>query len=553
MNKVNFLIIGVQKGGTTALDSYLRKHPQISMAKQKEVHYFDNESNFENSPDYDKYHQYFEENDKLKGETTPIYIYWNNAIERIWEYNKNIIIIVILRNPIERAYSHWNMELSRNAEKMDFYDAIIHEGERTKEALPYKHRVYSYVDRGFYSEQLRNLYRYFDKSQVLVIKNEHLKQYPLETLNQVCAFLKVDKFKSIEAQSIHAREYTAPMDAKSFEYLRHQFEYDIKECERITEQDCSNWMKDNDAKSVWFYRDFRNYTGGHQKVFDYFCHFREHLKYKVDIAFSDETKWDESNPWYGLYKNFIHYDCRHYDILFVAGMDWEMVPSGAEENKVVINLIQGLRHSNPEHKLYEFLERKAIRICVSKEVEMALRNTGKVNGEIYTIKNGHTLPELKKEKVNDFYILGLKNPAMAEKIRKRLSKMNFKVIISIKQIPRDKVFENMATSRISILLPNYNESEGFYLPALEAMKYSDLTIVPDCVGNRGFCKDNENCLMPSYNEEDIMKKALEGIKILNDTAQKENFKQKVQQTVMKHSIESERSQFYKILEEIMDA
>ncbi|MGB7755383.1 MAG: hypothetical protein WBL23_04905, partial [Salinisphaera sp.] len=95
------------------------------------------------------------------GEATPIYMYWHDAPRRMWEYNPNMKLIVVLRNPIDRAFSHWNMEKSRNAESLSFWDAIQNEEPRCKEALPYQHRTYSYVDRGFYLEQLRRLWRYF--------------------------------------------------------------------------------------------------------------------------------------------------------------------------------------------------------------------------------------------------------------------------------------------------------------------------------------------------------------------------------------------------------
>ena len=113
---VNFLICGTQKGGTSALDAYLREHPEICMADKKEVHFFDNKKFFnKNKPDYSKYHSFFnpQSSHKLLGETTPIYMYWHDSPRRIWQYSPNMKIIVILRNPIDRAYSHWNMERSK--------------------------------------------------------------------------------------------------------------------------------------------------------------------------------------------------------------------------------------------------------------------------------------------------------------------------------------------------------------------------------------------------------------------------------------------------------
>ena len=143
---VDFIVAGAQKGGTTALDFYLRQHPNICMATGKEVHFFDTEKFFQgHKVDYDEYHSRFEPNAShvLVGEATPIYMYWHYAPRRIWEYNSKMKLIILLRNPIERAYSHWNMERSRNWEHLPFWDAIQYESQRCREALPYQHRVYS--------------------------------------------------------------------------------------------------------------------------------------------------------------------------------------------------------------------------------------------------------------------------------------------------------------------------------------------------------------------------------------------------------------------------
>jgi hypothetical protein len=150
---VDFVICGTQKGGTSALDTYLRGHPEICMADRKEVHFFDNEEYFSNDkPDYSKYLSWFSPNKshKILGEATPIYMYWNDSPKRIWEYNPNMKLIVILRNPIERAYSHWNMDRSRHADNLSFWETIQKEKKRCSDALPKQQRRYSYIERGFY-------------------------------------------------------------------------------------------------------------------------------------------------------------------------------------------------------------------------------------------------------------------------------------------------------------------------------------------------------------------------------------------------------------------
>ena len=243
---VGFVICGTQKGGTTALDVYLRDHPEVCMANRKEVHYFDNEEYFVNgNPDYSKYHAFFspKQAHKILGEATPIYMYWNESPKRIFEYNPEMKLIIVLRNPIERTYSHWNMERSRNADNLPFKDALDYEKERCREALPYQHRVFSYIDRGHYLDQLRRIWAYFPKENVLVLKNEHLKQNPNATLNQIADFLGIAKFNNINNKNVHSRPYVSHMSKDERDYLKSIFDPEIKELEQELQWDCSDWLK----------------------------------------------------------------------------------------------------------------------------------------------------------------------------------------------------------------------------------------------------------------------------------------------------------------------
>jgi len=245
MKKLDFLCVGAQKSGTSALYHYLSLHQDIQMPKQKELHFFDNEKYFvRNDIRYDVYHSHFDfGDDRLKGEITPIYMYWDDAIKRIWRYNPYIKIIVLLRNPIKRAYSHWNMESYRGAENLDFFEAIKTEEMRGKEALPHKHRVYSYKDRGFYSEQLRNIYRFFPKNQVLVLRYDKFKQNTLESLNAITSFLGISNFDDITKKIIHATPYDRKMTYEEFVYLKDSYIYEIKTIEKMLDWDCSQWLE----------------------------------------------------------------------------------------------------------------------------------------------------------------------------------------------------------------------------------------------------------------------------------------------------------------------
>jgi hypothetical protein len=245
--KVDFIICGTQKGGTTALDAYLRSHSKICMAEGKEVHFFDNEDVFSVlHPDYSLYHAAFSPSPthRLIGEATPIYMYWYDAPRRMWEYNPQLKIIVLLRNPIERAYSQWNMARAAGDDDLPFLEAIKSERTRCRQALPNQHRFFSYVDRGFYSEQLRRLWTFFPPEQVLILKSEDLRHSPAETLQKVCAFLEVDTLPKIKPLDIHSRPYTCSISRLESDFLRSIFEFEIRCLERMLNWDCSHWLCD---------------------------------------------------------------------------------------------------------------------------------------------------------------------------------------------------------------------------------------------------------------------------------------------------------------------
>src|SRR5688572_4249341 len=109
--RVTFLIAGVQKGGTTALFDYLGDYPDIVLADAKELHFFDDEAQDWSAPDYGAYNARFSDPaGRPCGEATPIYTYWPNSLERIAAYNPAMKLVVMLRDPVERAWSHWRME-----------------------------------------------------------------------------------------------------------------------------------------------------------------------------------------------------------------------------------------------------------------------------------------------------------------------------------------------------------------------------------------------------------------------------------------------------------
>ncbi|HST29658.1 MAG TPA: sulfotransferase domain-containing protein [Chthoniobacterales bacterium] len=241
--QVDFVIGGTQKGGTSALDSFLRQHPEICMpTTRKELHFFDRE---EENTDYKKYHVNFKPKPqhRVVGEASPIYMYWETAPSRIWKYNPKMKWILALRNPVERAFSAWTMETKRDKEKLPFAEAIEREAERCSEALPLQHRVYSYIDRGFYAYQVRRLFNIFGRDNVLVLLSEQLRNDHKKTLQSVFEFLDVDSSFVPPEASVFEQEYSGKIDSELRSRLIETFYFDIKELEQVLRKDLAGWYE----------------------------------------------------------------------------------------------------------------------------------------------------------------------------------------------------------------------------------------------------------------------------------------------------------------------
>jgi len=207
---------------------------------KKELHFFDREAD---DTDYEKYHANFKPKPEQRviGEASPIYMYWETAPYRIWKYNPKMKWILALRNPVERAFSAWNMETKRGKEKLAFAEAIEKEPERCREALPLQHRVYSYVDRGFYAHQVRRLFNIFGKEKCLILLNEELRSDHKETLRRVFEFLGVDSSFVPREASVFEQEYPNKIDNQLRSSLIETFYFDIKELEKFLRRDLSKW------------------------------------------------------------------------------------------------------------------------------------------------------------------------------------------------------------------------------------------------------------------------------------------------------------------------
>lgn len=198
----NFIIIGVQKGGTSTLFELLKQHPNIKTSVFKEVHYYD----FQYHRGEKWYRSFFpfftKSKNMLYGEASPYYFFHPLVPERVYKDNPDVKLILLLRDPVDRAYSHYQMEKRKGREKLQtFEEAISKENERLKKEYGtvtngkqlknYNHQVYSYLARGRYDEQIKRWLQYFKREQLLVLKSEDFFASPHNNLEKIYKFLDI--------------------------------------------------------------------------------------------------------------------------------------------------------------------------------------------------------------------------------------------------------------------------------------------------------------------------------------------------------------------------
>ena len=216
---VDFMVVGVQKSGTTALWQFLRQHPEIGMARPKEVHLFD-------APDYaadaavaeldERYRPCFAHCGavRVRGEATPIYMFLPEVAPQLKRYNPALKLIVLLRDPVQRALSAHRFQRARGRERLPFALALLCETWRLRrDRAPRRRRSatreHAYRRRGLYAEQLANLYAHFEPRQVLVLGSEDLRRDQDAALRRVFRFLGVDESAIVPLATVFA---TAPRD-----------------------------------------------------------------------------------------------------------------------------------------------------------------------------------------------------------------------------------------------------------------------------------------------------------------------------------------------------
>lgn len=246
--KLDFMVVGVQKAGTTALDYALRQHPAIALPSRKEIHFFDGPPWLFALPgalrDY-IYHRKFPApaDGVLRGEITPSYMYWEPAPRRIARYSSKIRLIAILRDPVDRAFSHYWMERNRGWEQLQtFEEAVEAEMHRLKRGDEQQDKVRSYLDRGLYSIQIARLQKFFPSSQLLFLRYDDWRLEPQRTLDALTDHLGIARMIIDDLGEVFRGQYES-MGRRTRQMLSDYYSADVERTQQLTGLDLSAWMR----------------------------------------------------------------------------------------------------------------------------------------------------------------------------------------------------------------------------------------------------------------------------------------------------------------------
>jgi hypothetical protein len=248
----NFIIVGTAKGGTTSLFEYICEHPDMLPPFRKQIKFF--YYNYEHGLPWYRAHFPLRKklaiNQAITGEATPNYMFRPKAVQRIAAILPNVKIIVLLRDPVDRAYSHYNYIHQVRGEEHSFDEAIEQEirfeeqeGKPISEEPPsseIKHPNRSYIARGRYFEQISRLFDLFKEENILVHKSEDFFASPSEIFQETLQFIGLCTWEPPEYKvfkqggyapldpeiKAKLKRYYRPHNQKLYEYLNRDFGWD---------------------------------------------------------------------------------------------------------------------------------------------------------------------------------------------------------------------------------------------------------------------------------------------------------------------------------------
>ena len=224
-NLPNFFVIGAAKCGTTYLYELLKRHPDVYLPLVKEPRFFCNDDRFEEGlQEYVRRH-YSEGTDfAARGDTSPHYLAFEKSAQRIRELipEDGHRFIVIFRDPVDRAWSHYWNAVYEGVEPLDFTDALEAEGSRASDAELFRQGSlrHSYFSAGLFASQLETWFQYFDRSRFLFLFQEDIRSEPTAVARETFRFLGVDPEVELEAPSGRSNPAGMPASRRFHSYLR---------------------------------------------------------------------------------------------------------------------------------------------------------------------------------------------------------------------------------------------------------------------------------------------------------------------------------------------
>lgn len=207
VEKPDFLVIGTQKGGTTSLYYYLTQHPQIVPSLVKEIEFWSHKHQRGLNWYLSHFLPQLKKGDFITGEATPSYLDHADAAESIYQSFPEIKLIILLRDPVDRAISHYYQWFSLRWESQSLQEAIHREINQHRESV--WNQPNSYLARGVYIEFIKKWLSIFPREQVLILSSENFYKNPAEVLTQVFYFLGLPSYLLPEYKPYNARSYPA--------------------------------------------------------------------------------------------------------------------------------------------------------------------------------------------------------------------------------------------------------------------------------------------------------------------------------------------------------
>lgn len=233
----DFIVIGVQKGGTTFLYHTLKQHDQIEMAIRKEVHFFD--KFYSKGMSWYRAHFSVKKNNskKIVGENTPGYIFKENVLDRVHKHLPNARFIVLLRNPVDRAFSHYHMLMRRHPESGLTFEKYIDIASRKSyyELKEYniQKKFLNVLERGLYAHQLEQWFSVYPRDRFYITESETLFNNPVEELMRIHEFLGVTPVPPKDLRPRNTGGYSSDIPDGPKNFLYEYYKNDIKKLAKM--------------------------------------------------------------------------------------------------------------------------------------------------------------------------------------------------------------------------------------------------------------------------------------------------------------------------------